>query len=54
MQLEQYVVDAFAREVFSGNPAAVCVLDRWLPDDAIDLCGHAALYSTARINVPMD
>ncbi len=35
MQLEQYVVDAFTREVFSGNPAAVCVLDRWLPDDAM-------------------
>lgn len=35
MQLEQYVVDAFTKEVFSGNPAAVCVLDRWLSDDAM-------------------
>jgi PhzF family phenazine biosynthesis protein len=25
-----YQVDAFAAEVFSGNPAAVCPLDRWL------------------------
>lgn len=24
-----YQVDAFAREVFQGNPAAVCILDRW-------------------------
>mgnify|MGYP000564938888 CR=1 FL=1 len=25
-----YQVDAFTREVFKGNPAAVCILDRWL------------------------
>ena len=25
----QYVVDAFAGRVFEGNPAAVCVLERW-------------------------
>lgn len=28
-----YVVDAFTKEVFKGNPAAVCVLDQWLPDE---------------------
>ncbi len=32
MKLRQYQVDAFARRVFEGNPAAVCPLDRWLPD----------------------
>lgn len=25
-------VDAFAERLFEGNPAAVCVLDEWLPD----------------------
>ncbi|ASP40800.1 isomerase [Bacterioplanes sanyensis] len=30
-----YQVDAFAEQVFSGNPAAVCVLDRWLADDVL-------------------
>ena len=30
--MKQYVVDAFADRVFEGNPAAVCVMDRWLPD----------------------
>ena len=30
--MRQYVVDAFTSEVFGGNPAAICVLDRWLPD----------------------
>ena len=29
-----YQVDAFADEVFKGNPASVCVLDEWL-DDAL-------------------
>jgi PhzF family phenazine biosynthesis protein len=28
-------VDAFAERPFSGNPAAVCPLDRWLPDDVM-------------------
>lgn len=28
-----YQVDAFTSEVFRGNPAAVCLLDEWLPDE---------------------
>lgn len=32
MVLQQYVVDAFTDNVFKGNPAAVCVLTKWLPD----------------------
>lgn len=27
-----YVVDAFADKIFEGNPAAVCIMDKWLPD----------------------
>lgn len=30
--MKQYIVDAFTDKVFSGNQAAVCVLDRWLED----------------------
>lgn len=30
--MKQYVVDAFTDQVFKGNPAAVCVMDAWLPD----------------------
>ncbi len=30
MKLDIYQVDAFAKEVFKGNPAAVCPLDEWL------------------------
>ena len=32
--MRQYVVDAFADNVFEGNPAAVCILDRW-PEDSL-------------------
>ena len=31
--MKQYIVDAFTDKVFSGNPAAVCVMDEWLPED---------------------
>lgn len=27
--MKQYIVDAFTNKVFSGNPAAVCVLESW-------------------------
>lgn len=31
--MKQYVVDAFTDHVFAGNPAAVCVMEQWLPDE---------------------
>jgi PhzF family phenazine biosynthesis protein len=32
MDIPFYQVDAFARRLFTGNPAAVCPLDQWLDD----------------------
>jgi PhzF family phenazine biosynthesis protein len=32
MDLRLYQIDAFADRLFSGNPAAVCPLEAWLPD----------------------
>lgn len=32
MHIPIYQVDAFSSRLFSGNPAAVCPLDAWLPD----------------------
>jgi PhzF family phenazine biosynthesis protein len=32
MKLPIYQIDAFASAVFAGNPAAVCPLERWLPE----------------------
>jgi PhzF family phenazine biosynthesis protein len=37
MTIPIYQVDAFARRPFTGNPAAVCPLDAWLPDDTMQL-----------------
>jgi len=34
MKIPIYQVDAFTAKLFSGNPAAVCLLDHWL-DDAV-------------------
>ncbi|MBB5183026.1 PhzF family phenazine biosynthesis protein [Catenisphaera adipataccumulans] len=31
--MKQYIVDAFTKHVFSGNPAAICILDHELSDD---------------------
>jgi PhzF family phenazine biosynthesis protein len=31
-RIPMYQVDAFAGHVFSGNPAAICPLENWLPD----------------------
>jgi PhzF family phenazine biosynthesis protein len=32
MEISIYQVDAFTSKVFSGNPAAVCMLDMWIDD----------------------
>jgi len=32
MKIPIYQVDAFTSEVFSGNPAAVCLLDEWIDE----------------------
>lgn len=34
MRIKLYQVDAFADQLFTGNPAAICPLDAW-PDDAV-------------------
>ena len=31
--MKQYIVDAFTDKPFSGNPAAVCVMDKWPKED---------------------
>ncbi len=37
MRLPYYQVDAFTAEPFRGNPAGVCILDRWLADETLQL-----------------
>ncbi|HFD32865.1 MAG TPA: PhzF family phenazine biosynthesis protein [Gammaproteobacteria bacterium] len=42
MKIELYQIDAFAKTIFEGNPAAVCPLKQWLDD--------ATLQSIAKEN----
>lgn len=48
--MKQYIVDAFTDTVFKGNPAAVCVMDRW-PDERwmMQVAGENNLSETAFI-----
>ena len=33
--MKQYIVDAFTNKPFSGNPAAVCVMESWTSEEAM-------------------
>ena len=35
MRIPIYQVDAFTDQLFSGNPAAICPLDKWLDDELL-------------------
>jgi len=35
VELSIFQIDAFADRVFGGNPAAICPLDSWVPDDVM-------------------
>jgi len=46
-----YQVDAFTDKLFSGNPAAVCPLNEWLPDSVMQaIAAENNLSETAFIN----
>lgn len=36
MKITLYHIDAFTDRAFSGNPAAVCILEDWLPDNILN------------------
>ena len=31
--MKYYVVDAFAENIFEGNPAGVCIMEHWISDE---------------------
>lgn len=48
MQIQIFQVDAFTENVFGGNPAAVCPLESWLPDDTLQkIASENAVAETA-------
>ncbi|MEX2231916.1 MAG: PhzF family phenazine biosynthesis isomerase, partial [Cyclobacteriaceae bacterium] len=43
-----FQVDAFAERLFTGNPAAVCLLEEWLNDETLQsIAGENNLAETA-------
>lgn len=54
MELSLYQVDAFASKVFEGNPAAVCPLDEWVPDDIMQSIAAENNLSETAFFVPTD
>jgi len=52
MQIELYQVDAFAEQVFKGNPAAVCPLNAWIADELLQNIAQANNLSETAFFVP--
>lgn len=50
--MQLYQVDAFASRVFAGNPAAVCPLDSWLPEDMMQAIATENNLSETAFFVP--
>ena len=47
-----YQVDAFSKEVFKGNPAAVCILDQWPADALMQQIANENNLSETAFTVP--
>lgn len=54
MQLPIFQVDAFTDKVFRGNPAAVCPLEHWLPDDVMQKIAMENSVAETAFFVPLD
>lgn len=53
MNLPIYQIDAFSREVFRGNPAAVMPLPGWLPDETLQALAQENRLSETAFLVPL-
>ncbi|MDR4497438.1 MAG: PhzF family phenazine biosynthesis protein [Candidatus Scalindua sp.] len=54
MEIALYQIDAFASEVFQGNPAAVCPLVSWLPDSVLQKIAEENNLSETAFYVPAE
>lgn len=52
MKIQLYQVDAFANAAFQGNPAAVCPLQAWLPDSALQAIAEENNLSETAFFIP--
>jgi len=55
MKIDVFQVDAFTKDLFSGNPAAVCLLSDWLSDELmLSIAFENNLSETAFLNLSED
>ena len=52
MELDLYQIDAFASRLFEGNPAAVCPLEQWLPEQTMQAIAAENNLSETAFFVP--
>ncbi len=52
MEISLYQIDAFSSKLFAGNPAAVCPLDEWLPDEMMQSIAEENNLSETAFFVP--
>jgi PhzF family phenazine biosynthesis protein len=52
MELSIYQIDAFTSELFKGNPAAVCPLEKWLSDETMQSIANENNLSETAFFVP--
>lgn len=52
MRQKIYQVDAFTSKLFGGNPAAVCIMDKWLPDETMQQIASENRLSETAFSVP--
>ncbi|MHC4138092.1 MAG: PhzF family phenazine biosynthesis protein [Planctomycetota bacterium] len=52
MKLPIFQADAFTNRVFAGNPAAVVLMDEWLPDPTLQAIAQENNYSETAFVIP--
>jgi len=52
MKIPMYQIDAFTDRLFGGNPAAVCPLEEWLPDETMQAIAAENNLSETAFFVP--
>ncbi len=54
MKIPIYQIDAFAEKIFQGNPAAICPLKEWLPDEIMQSIAEENNLSETAFFVPTE
>lgn len=52
--MKMYIADAFTKELFKGNPAAVCFVDQWPSDDLMRKIAMENRFSETAFTIKQD